>query len=1561
MATRDFRSQQIRTTQIIASGSDTTSKPSLLIYSASAATNDQGSINANLLSGAGEDAWLFISGSTNTADGQQVLFGGNVAVSGSLSGSSLASLPDGSITVEADEDIVFKSSGTEYFQVKNDIQNEVVVNDGANDIDFRVETENMQSAIHVNSAQDLIVIGRDGSPTDLLPGSSPAVGTDVKVLIDGTANSKDGATRGSTLVAGDLVISGTLYAERQVMEVDLSQTGNLVMSGAVHFDDLGAAPGDSGQTTIAVPTNDGALFVATGSLRFRTTTNGTDFIETNVGAQYVAGNGLESTTVGSTTTFETDDTIVAHLTGSEFNGPVGVTGSLGVVGDLSLAQGNSLYFNGLNGDIKIYASSDDRLDIDGDDTVFIAADNDIQLDVVNNTMILTSDTVEINAIRADVDFEVNTDDYYGTLFVDGGDNTIILGHEGFNSTPAASDVDGYGADVKLLLSGTVGSKDTANRGVAVTTGDMVVSGTLYYADDSSSESYLSSPGNGLSRDINSNVRTVELSLTDISGSASIASGDTLVFIDADASNSTKKGTVGSLATAIAGDGLEQGGNQLNVNVDSSTIEISGDSLRVANAGITATQIATSVAGDGLAGGAGSSLSVNTGTGLKISSDNVITDDAVVAHLTGSEFNGHVGITGSLALTANSVLSFHDSGNGQTISGNNSKLTIDGGQHTFLESDTTIQMTLQGAQILSASLLEVVVNQGGLTTPDFRVESNNQEKAIYVDAGLDYVSIGDDTGIGQDTHFFVSGTVGGINDNEGVTVFGGDVVVSGSLLDSSHNAIKLSSVSENGTFSNSPSATGTNSVAIGAGATASQASAGHSIVAGGLSNTASGDYSATLGGQSNTAGGDWSVAMGRSNNVTGDDSVAIGKSLTVSDSNTIAIGNNSNNAQIIINGTLEAKSQVDFDTDAAVSGSLFVSEYIRHIGNEDTAVHFLNDKIRLQVGTKKAVKVNTDSVLILSGGNETSVDQTAGLDVAFFVSGSSESRGTNIKGTSVFGGDVHISGALSGPSQYSLTDSTVRIFRDGSTMKFVDGVTTTKTLEELASVAASVDHFIGVHGADASLSKLKTTASIAFSGDEDAFVDGMAADGVGSDVFFFVSGTLGSKDGATRHASLFGGDVVVSGSTHLADLTSSYIMSTGEIVVGGNVIRNSNDDANIRLSSSDNKVFIGSQYDTAPQSLLDIRKDDNTGVTSGVDGNTLANFNIALRNHSTANNAFAGIAFDVADEQDTDRIGASIAGVRTTTDADNHQTDLRFYTNVGDNDGGVDDGLTERLRIKSDGKIGVGTDPSTTFHISGQDSLVIPVGTTAQRGTNTQGGIRYNTDLSAFEGYSGTAWSSLGGVKDVDGDTYISAETTSGADNDDLVFFTAGTNRMTIDNTGAVGITGSLDVSSYVDVTGDITGSSIRSVTGQFSADDSKSLKLQSALDVQVFLDIDNNGGQNFEIYNGATTEILSLDESGNLQIDGDLTVSGDDIKDSGGNIVFSFDGSGNVDNQVEFTGNGHPSTNPGDIKLQSGLASIDQITSGLFFTGTGRNVAHRAVGVPCSRSAAKPLSRCHLL
>ena len=38
---------------------------------------------------------------------------------------------------------------------------------------------------------------------------------------------------------------------------------------------------------------------------------------------------------------------------------------------------------------------------------------------------------------------------------------------------------GYGTDVKIMLSGSAGSKDGGDRGVVLVSGDMVVSGTLY--------------------------------------------------------------------------------------------------------------------------------------------------------------------------------------------------------------------------------------------------------------------------------------------------------------------------------------------------------------------------------------------------------------------------------------------------------------------------------------------------------------------------------------------------------------------------------------------------------------------------------------------------------------------------------------------------------------------------------------------------------------------------------------------------------------------------------------------------------------------------------------------------------------------------------------------------------------------------------------------------------------------------------------------------------------------------------------------------------------------------
>ena len=70
-------------------------------------------------------------------------------------------------------------------------------------------------------------------------------------------------------------------------------------------------------------------------------------------------------------------------------------------------------------------------------------------------------------------------------------------------------------------------------------------------------------------------------------------------------------------------------------------------------------------------------------------------------------------------------------------------------------------------------------------------------------------------------------------------------------------------------------------------------------------------------------------------------------------------------------------------------------------------------------------------------------------------------------------------------------------------------------------------------------------------------------------------------------------------------------------------------------------------------------------------------------------------------------------------------------------------------------------------------LKLPVGTSSQRpGSPAEGMVRYNSEISSFEGYASGAWSSLGGVKSVDGLTYILAESSAGASNDELEFYAA---------------------------------------------------------------------------------------------------------------------------------------------------------------------------------------------
>lgn len=101
---------------------------------------------------------------------------------------------------------------------------------------------------------------------------------------------------------------------------------------------------------------------------------------------------------------------------------------------------------------------------------------------------------------------------------------------------------------------------------------------------------------------------------------------------------------------------------------------------------------------------------------------------------------------------------------------------------------------------------------------------------------------------------------------------------------------------------------------------------------------------------------------------------------------------------------------------------------------------------------------------------------------------------------------------------------------------------------------------------------------------------------------------------------------------------------------------------------------------------------------------------------------------------------------------------------------------------TNGDLTIGPDGSGEVIINATSGLTIPVGSTAQRPTATTGQIRFNNTDGRFEGYDGNAWAGLGGVVDVDQDTFIRAETSPTTDNDELEFFTGGTKRANMSTT-----------------------------------------------------------------------------------------------------------------------------------------------------------------------------------
>ena len=388
-------------------------------------------------------------------------------------------------------------------------------------------------------------------------------------------------------------------------------------------------------------------------------------------------------------------------------------------------------------------------------------------------------------------------------------------------------------------------------------------------------------------------------------------------------------------------------------------------------------------------------------------------------------------------------------------------------------DTKIHNTNDVA--ITVNSAGVILNEDGHATNDFRVESDGHTHALFVDAGNNEVLLGANSTPGDDVFLFVSGTIGARGTSvSGSAVFGGDTVISGALY------VSAPGVGQDVTF---------------------------------------------YGEDSDAIGLQWDA-----------DANEHGK---------LTLGTSGHGVDFTAYGETAGR-YLNWDQSADTFylwGSLNTRYDQVFDGSSQGWDFTVNSNSRVAI----FVDGDQDQVYILSGGTGTSGNSpnpANATDLAFFVSGSIDSRDSSTKGTAVFGGDVVVSGTLSvnrsdagGFSMVTVTtDGKVGIGTDNPGNKLSVGGN--MDLGEYLYHKNDQDTFIRFQSDDieiqaggVDLIKMSEdgadTQVLILSGGAAASTNEASY----TDTNFFVSGSTGSKDTSTRGTAVFGGDVVISGTLH----------------------------------------------------------------------------------------------------------------------------------------------------------------------------------------------------------------------------------------------------------------------------------------------------------------------------------------------------------------------------------------------------------------------------------------------
>lgn len=323
-----------------------------------------------------------------------------------------------------------------------------------------------QSAPSVGSNEAVLYAKDDSGITKLFTKQSD--GTEVGPLGSGGSlnDAYDTPNGGGTKSAGAGAI---ITVDGQPLQIVRNNPGDivLVVTGSSIF---GETSPEFGNNLPPLPGDDATFFVS-GAIGSK----GSDF--------------------GGVSVFGGDVVISGSLQGGsplKISGGMEITGSAQIKGDFSINQGNFLRFSepgDSNTPHQSIVGGTDSLTIESDNILNVNSDDLVRIKANQATLLLSASKTQINSTFQDSDFLVsgNGEANQGLIYVDAADKSILIGGQnlgfleiGGNKTPAdQKDVLGYGDDVKILLSGTIGTKDTSTRGVTLVTSDLVVSGNLY--------------------------------------------------------------------------------------------------------------------------------------------------------------------------------------------------------------------------------------------------------------------------------------------------------------------------------------------------------------------------------------------------------------------------------------------------------------------------------------------------------------------------------------------------------------------------------------------------------------------------------------------------------------------------------------------------------------------------------------------------------------------------------------------------------------------------------------------------------------------------------------------------------------------------------------------------------------------------------------------------------------------------------------------------------------------------------------------------------------------------